>query len=201
MLIGKRNRGKVYFNLAPIGQYVLFRSTNYVDYYSIKKWIDQFQWVAPNNRKSLFKISVGGQNLVYRIAPQSRQMRCFRRLPSSPWRLKVTKASPCCQPSPISLEPQYWHRVIGICFIVSTPLSGVLQTHNTEEASGSLLKLSMQNGKKSLSNSEKATAFAVALPLLMICCPWFRNKVYVLSIIRISIAATCARVALPWGSR
>ena len=136
-------------------------------------------------------------NLVYRIAPQSRQMRCFRRLPSSPWRLKVTKASPCCQPSPISLEPQYWHRVIGICFIVSTPLSGVLQTHNTEEASGSLLKLSMQNGKKSLSNSEKATAFAVALPLLMICCPWFRDKVYVLSIIRISIAATCARVALP----
>lgn len=85
---------------------------------------------------------------------------------------------------------------VGLGYLIFSSNADALDLLVPQE-SVRLLNLSMQNGKKSLSNSEKATAFAVALPLLMICCPWFRDKVYVLSIIRISIAATCARVALP----
>ena len=36
--------------------------------------------------------------------------------------MKVTRASPCCQPSPMSCEPQYWHLVTGTCVIAFSPL-------------------------------------------------------------------------------
>ena len=40
---------------------------------------------------------------------QRRQIRYCSRLPSRPCFLKVTSASPCCQPRPMSSLPQYWH--------------------------------------------------------------------------------------------
>ena len=45
-----------------------------------------------------------------RVRQQWRQIRYCNRLPSRPCFLKVTSASPCCQPRPISSLPQYWHR-------------------------------------------------------------------------------------------
>jgi len=55
--------------------------------------------------------------------------------------LKVTSASPCCQPRPMSVPPQYWHCVTGSCFvIVVSSVSVFLQTHNSGNTDRKLMK-------------------------------------------------------------
>ncbi len=53
----------------------------------------------------------------------------FEPVPNNPWYLKVIRASPCCQPSPMSSDPQYWHLVMGGVVFMMLLLSIFLVTN------------------------------------------------------------------------
>ena len=47
--------------------------------------------------------------------------------------LNVTSASPCCQPKPISVPPQYWHCFTGSCFVIAISSIRVFCKHTIAE--------------------------------------------------------------------